>query len=213
MAEGDERSLVERAKRGDSQAFLELWEGVKHIVAAKAARMLKNPVDAEVVANDTFLKAFKGIQKFRGDAAFSTWVFQIVTYTALDRIRQTPVNLTSIGDTEDFMEGVASRRDNPEAGATRRGGAVDNMPYHQARDREQAAQEDATDFLDGALQEVTPRTRSIIRLRLEEMPLEDIAATLDVSMSVVYTANRDFARVCKKHRKETGRPAPAREST
>jgi RNA polymerase sigma factor (sigma-70 family) len=213
MAEGDERSLVERAKLGDNQAFLELWEGVKGLVAAKAGRMLKNPVDAEVVVNETFLKALNGIQKFRGDAAFSTWVFQIVTRTALDRIHKTPVQLTSMSDIEDFMEGIAARRENPEAGATRCGGALDNTPYYQARDKEQAAQEAAADFLDRALEEVTPRIGRIIRLRLEEMPPWQIATTLGVSMSVVYTANRDFARVCKKLRQELGRPVPARGST
>jgi RNA polymerase sigma factor (sigma-70 family) len=213
MVEGDERSLVERAKRKDNQAFLELWEGVKGLVEARAGRMLKNPVDAEVVVNETFLKALNGIHNFRGDAAFSTWVFPIVTRTALDRIDQNPVDLTSTNDTEDFMEGVAARRLNPEAGATRRGGVVDNTPFYQALEKERAAQEAAADFLERALEEVTPRTARIIRLRLEQMPLEQIAVTLDVSMSVVYTANRDFARVCKKLREEMGRPVPARGST
>ena len=213
MTEGDERSLVERARSGDHQAFLELWERVRGLVAAKAGRMLQNPVDAELAVDNTFQKALNGIQEFRGDAAFSTWVFQIVTRTAIDRMRRTPVNLTSSSDTEDFTEGVAARRLNPEAGATRNGVAIFNTPYYLAREREEVAQEKAEAFVEMVLKELTPRAASIIRLRLQQMSLDEIAATLGVSMSVVYTANRDFARICKSHRKEAGRPVPARGST
>jgi RNA polymerase sigma-70 factor (ECF subfamily) len=86
QAEGaDERELLERCRAGDTQAFRTLVE--RHHAAAYrlALRIVRSETDAEEVAQDAFVRAWSGLCEFRGEAAFSTWLYRIVVRRALDR--------------------------------------------------------------------------------------------------------------------------------
>jgi len=73
---------------GDSQEFSKLVDDYKNLVFTVALRMLKNTEEAEEVAQDTFIKVFKSIKNFKGDAKFSTWIYRIAYNTCLDRLKK-----------------------------------------------------------------------------------------------------------------------------
>jgi RNA polymerase sigma-70 factor (ECF subfamily) len=61
-------------------------ERYQHRVVGIAFRIVRSRPDAEEIAQDAFVKAWLGVKEFRGDAAFSTWLYRIVAHRALDRI-------------------------------------------------------------------------------------------------------------------------------
>jgi len=69
--------LVERCKGGDDDAFTEIMHRYYRRVTAVARQVLRNPLEAEEVAQDTFIRAYRGMAKFRGDSTLSTWLYCI----------------------------------------------------------------------------------------------------------------------------------------
>lgn len=73
---------------GDTNAFAVLVNRYKDLVFTLALRMLKNREEAEEVSQDAFIKAYKSLNKFKGDSKFSTWIYKITYNTSLDRIKK-----------------------------------------------------------------------------------------------------------------------------
>jgi RNA polymerase sigma-70 factor (ECF subfamily) len=80
-----DRTLVERFKQGDQSAFNEIVGRYWDRIYALAHQLLRNREDAEEVTQDAFIRAHRGLCNFRGDAAFSTWLYQIATNLARNR--------------------------------------------------------------------------------------------------------------------------------
>jgi RNA polymerase sigma-70 factor (ECF subfamily) len=80
-----DRLLVDRFRNGDSAAFEEMvtrhWDRIYGMVH----QLLRNQQDAEEVTQDAFIRAHRGLANFRGDSAFSTWLYQIATNLARNR--------------------------------------------------------------------------------------------------------------------------------
>ncbi len=72
-----DHALVERCQAGETGAFAELVEAYKNEVFARVYRWVGDREAAEELSQDIFLKAFRSLKKFRSDAKFSTWLFQI----------------------------------------------------------------------------------------------------------------------------------------
>src|SRR5215470_2928929 len=72
-----ELALVRRVQSGDTSAFYELVRPYERPLFLAAFGLVKNDADAEDVAQEAVLKAFKGISHFRSDSKFSTWLIQI----------------------------------------------------------------------------------------------------------------------------------------
>lgn len=84
----DEAVLIKKALRGERDAFYQLIRPYERMVYATAITVLKNPADAEEVAQEAILKAFAGLANFRGDSKFSTWLLQITYNEAKIRLRK-----------------------------------------------------------------------------------------------------------------------------
>jgi RNA polymerase sigma-70 factor (ECF subfamily) len=82
-----EEIAIERTRRGDHEAFRALVSRHARVVFRLAFRMTGSEVDAEDVAQETFLKAWKQIERFDGRATFGTWLHRICANCALDHIR------------------------------------------------------------------------------------------------------------------------------
>ncbi len=80
--------LIERARNGDGEALTELYRRHERRVYNLALRTLGNPWDAADVAQEAFIKAFRNIDSFKGDARFSTWLHRIVVNAAYDHLRR-----------------------------------------------------------------------------------------------------------------------------
>jgi RNA polymerase sigma-70 factor, ECF subfamily len=80
-----DRILVDRFKNGDAGAFDEMVSRYWDRIFSMVNQLLRNPQDAEEVTQDAFIRAHKGLANFRGDSAFSTWLYQIATNLARNR--------------------------------------------------------------------------------------------------------------------------------
>jgi RNA polymerase sigma-70 factor (ECF subfamily) len=80
--------LIERARTGDTDALTELYRRHERRVYNLALRTLGNPWDAADVAQEAFIKAFRNLDSFKGDARFTTWLHRIVVNAAYDHLRR-----------------------------------------------------------------------------------------------------------------------------
>lgn len=77
-----DNQLVERVLKNDTQAFTLLVLRYQHKVLGLIGRFVKDPYEAEDVAQESFLKAYRALSSFRGDSAFYTWLYRIAVNTA-----------------------------------------------------------------------------------------------------------------------------------
>lgn len=87
MAASDSE-LVRQTLKGDKRAFGVLIQRHQDAVFALVSRLIRNPGDVQDVAQDAFVRAYKALPTFRGDAQFGTWLYRIVWNTCLDRREQ-----------------------------------------------------------------------------------------------------------------------------
>jgi RNA polymerase sigma-70 factor, ECF subfamily len=78
--------LVQRVQRGDKSAFDLLVRKYQHKVVKLVTRYMRDPADAEDVAQEAFIKAYRALPQFRGDSAFYTWLYRIAINTAKNAI-------------------------------------------------------------------------------------------------------------------------------
>ncbi|MEL6676140.1 MAG: RNA polymerase sigma factor [Bacteroidota bacterium] len=81
-------ALVNRCKRGDSNAQKELYERYVQAMYNVALRITQDVMEAEDVLQEAFLRAFRHLQNFKGDATFGAWLKRIVINTAINHIKQ-----------------------------------------------------------------------------------------------------------------------------
>ena len=84
----DELRAIAQAKRGDPEAFEFLVRTYETSVYRLALRMCGNAHDAEEVAQEAFVAAWKGLPSFRGESKFSSWLYQLTTNAAIDFLRR-----------------------------------------------------------------------------------------------------------------------------
>ena len=77
--------LVERFNSGDDAAFVEIMERYQSKIFAVALSLLRNRADAEEIAQDTFIRAHRGLARFRGDSSLATWLHRITVNLARNR--------------------------------------------------------------------------------------------------------------------------------
>ncbi|PHR15058.1 MAG: RNA polymerase [Aequorivita sp.] len=88
MTTDQEMLIINKIIGGDTQAFAVLVDCYKDLVFTLALRMLKNREEAEEVSQDTFIKIFKALPKFKGESKLSTWAYKVAYNTSLDRIKK-----------------------------------------------------------------------------------------------------------------------------
>ena len=89
MNETNERCLIERTAKGDWQAFTQLMECHQEYVYRLAYRMTNNANRADMVTQDVFVKAYRGLERFEGRSRLKTWLSAITVRVALDHRRRT----------------------------------------------------------------------------------------------------------------------------
>lgn len=96
MTTNNDHILINQIIDGDTNAFSILVDHYKDLVFTLALRMLKNREEAEEVAQDTFIKAFKSLDTFKGESKFSTWIYRVAYNTSLDRIKKNRKHLNDV---------------------------------------------------------------------------------------------------------------------
>ncbi len=84
----EELTLVQRAQRGDEEAFATLFQLHKKRVYSVCLLMTKDVAEAEDLTQEAFLQVFRSVGTFRGDAAFSTWLYRVAVNTVLMKLRR-----------------------------------------------------------------------------------------------------------------------------
>jgi RNA polymerase sigma-70 factor (ECF subfamily) len=83
-----EGTLVQRALRGDEQAFATLYQLHNKLVYSVCLRMTKDVADAEDLTQEAFIQVFRKLNSFRGGSAFSTWLYRVAVNTVLMKLRR-----------------------------------------------------------------------------------------------------------------------------
>jgi RNA polymerase sigma-70 factor (ECF subfamily) len=114
-----DQELVRRVQRGDSAAFDLLVRKYQHRIAALIGRYVSDWSECQDVAQETFIRAYRAIGNFRGDAQFYTWLHRIAVNTAKNHLvasnRRPPTEDVDVGDAEQFDSGIRLRdNDTPE---------------------------------------------------------------------------------------------------
>ena len=108
-----DQELVRRVQRGDSAAFDLLVRKYQHRIAALIGRYIADWSECQDVAQDTFIRAYRAIGNFRGDAQFYTWLHRIAVNTAKNHLvahkRRPPTDDIDVGDAEQFDSGIRLR--------------------------------------------------------------------------------------------------------
>jgi len=110
-----EPSLIQRAQNGDERAFATLFERHKRRVYSVCLLMTKDVTEAEDMTQEAFLQVFRTIGSFRGDAAFSTWLYRIAVNTVLMRLRRrkskifVSLNEPTAGETRSLVPEIGTK--------------------------------------------------------------------------------------------------------
>jgi RNA polymerase sigma-70 factor (ECF subfamily) len=124
VAKDTDKELVRRVKKGDRQAFELLFSRYQHKILNLISRYLRDREDVEDVAQETFIKAFRALPRFRGESAFYTWLYRIAINTAKNhlvaRSRRPPGTDIDVDDAE-YMDGTEALRESesPESAFAR----------------------------------------------------------------------------------------------
>jgi len=158
----EDLNLISRFKDGDLAAFEEFVRKNEDRIYNLCRYMLRDASNAQDAAQDTLIKAYKGLKDFQPDASPSTWLYRVAVNTCLDHKKKYR---------NDPLSGEAVPGDLPSPDPSPEGS------YHARRDAE---------VLRTALRELTEKLRSAIVLReIEGLSYEEIAAVLDISMGTV----------------------------
>jgi len=158
VVEGDDAVLVAAARDGDIDAFELLVRRHQAAVYGLALRLLGSEADAQDAVQDGFVQAWRGLARFRGDSAFATWMYRIVTNRCLNI-------LATRRPAEPLSDDHADARDDPAEAAA-------------DRERMQA--------VAAAVLRLGPEQRAALVLReFQGLSYDDISDVLGVSMAAV----------------------------
>lgn len=90
--------LVERVRQGDKQAYGLLVEKYRRKLTRLLSRMVRDPDEIEDIAQEAFIKAYKALPQFRGDAAFYTWLYRIAVNTAKNYLAAKGRGMQTVSD-------------------------------------------------------------------------------------------------------------------
>ncbi|MBW3622085.1 MAG: sigma-70 family RNA polymerase sigma factor [Armatimonadetes bacterium] len=180
----DEKRIIERCKLGDAAAFNELVLRYEKQVYNLAYRLTGNYDDANDVASDTFVRIYNSISKFRGDSAFSTWLYRIVTNVYLDsRKRRSAHPNLSLEEYLEMEEGSLERQ------------VEDDTPGPHVKIEERERHERLMD----AIHRLPEFQRIIILLyHIQELPYEEISEILDMPLGTVKSRLNRARRALKE---------------
>ncbi len=111
MTTNNDQYYINQIIDGDTNAFSVLVDRYKDLVFTLALRMLKNREEAEEVSQDTFIKTYKSLHKFKGDSKFSTWIYRVAYNTCLDRLKKNKKHFNDVA-IDEFAEHQVKTIDN-----------------------------------------------------------------------------------------------------
>jgi len=160
MTQSDDERIIEACRRGDRRAFNELVRGNQQRVFRVVRRIVQDPDDAMDITQDVFIRAYQGLDGFRGGSKIFTWLYRIAVNLSINHVKSGRVRRFFRFDRED-------------------GEYVDHAPgIHDGLEREEIRRS-----VERAIAELPAKQRAVFVLRYyEELPYEDIAGMLGTSV-------------------------------
>lgn len=116
MTNKNDQLYIAKVINGDTNAFAYLVDAYKNMVFSLAFKMTSNNEEAEEISQDTFIKAYNNLKKFKGDSKFSTWLYSIAYRTSLDSIKKNKnnnstfeineISFNQIKSVDNILEGI-----------------------------------------------------------------------------------------------------------
>lgn len=179
--------LIERILEGDTAAYDDMVARYYDRIFARVSQLLKNKQDAEEVTQDAFIRAHRGLENFRGEASFSTWLYQIATNLAHNRYwywfrrkREQSISLDqSLTDDGDLtLENV--------------------MPCSGETPAEAAVTQEFVDRVSACMDELSKMHKEILILRnVRNLTYDEIAQQLEISVGTVKSRIARAGKVCE----------------
>ena len=167
--------LIERIKQGDAAAYNDIVSRYYDRIFARVSQLLKNKQDAEEVTQDAFIRAHRGLENFRGDSSFSTWLYQIATNLAHNRYwywfrrkRDQSISLDQplSDDSETTLENI--------------------MPAEGQSPAEAAVNQEFVDEVSARMQQLGEKHKEVLLLRnVKNLSYDEIADELQISVGTV----------------------------
>ncbi len=171
MSNSSDAELVTRLQAGDQGAYAQLVEQHAGPIYRLALRMMGNEADAEDVLQETFLSAFKSIDRFEARSSLSTWLYRIASNAALMRLRRSEPDQVSVDEPVEREDGDLVPR---------------QFFDFCCLPEEDFLRDEAREELQRAIADLPPTLRSVFVLRdIEGLSTEETASALDLSVSAV----------------------------
>ncbi|VAX01024.1 RNA polymerase sigma factor RpoE [hydrothermal vent metagenome] len=166
----NDQILVERVQKGDKKAFDLLVIKYQSRIIKVVTRYMRDPVEAQDLAQEAFMKAYRALPNFRGDSAFYTWLYRIAINTAKNHIvaqgRRPPTDDIEASEAE-YYEGPSALKDN-------------------ATPESEVLRDEIQQVIFSAIEALPADLRTAITLReLEDMSYEEIAVTMECPIGTV----------------------------
>ena len=161
--------LVHQAKDGDQKAYAELLGRYRDAIYFMLLKMVNNPIDAEDLTIEAFGKAFKNINQYTPNFAFSTWLFKIATNNCIDFIRKKRASTISLDQGQDGSDttSVTVQSDTPDPEAS----LINDQKIKLLRE---------------VVSKLKPRYRTLVELRyFKEFSYEEISQELELPIGTV----------------------------
>jgi RNA polymerase sigma-70 factor (ECF subfamily) len=156
--------LIEQTLAGNQAAYTDLIKRHQRFVFTLALRFSKNREDAEEIAQDCFVKAYRSLSNFQRQSKFSTWLYSIVYTTAMTALRKKRVDTDSIDDENMYIQ----------------------LENHSGYDTNSAENKSRSYFLNQAIAQLLPDDAAIISLfYMGEQSLEEIGQALGIEANTV----------------------------
>lgn len=157
--------LIDKVLAGDKPAYAELMKRHQRFVFTLALRFLRTREDAEEIAQDCFVKAYRSLHNFKQTAKFSTWLYSIVYTTAMTFLRKKKLNIQSLDD---------------EGGLLQLENHVLEQSFDEVEHRSKMV------FVNHAIDQLLPADAAIIMLFYQgEQSLEEIGLALGMEKNTV----------------------------
>lgn len=165
-----DEELVGLAQEGSRAAFASLVERHKAAVFSMACRVIGNREDAEEAAQDAFVRAFRALDRFRGDSRFSTWLYRIAMNVCLTKARQSRLDVASIDASMDGEEDSAPLQ----------------IPDQNDTPDERVERSEFKERVRRLIASLPPKYSAVLTLyHIQDLSYEEISQTLDLPIGTV----------------------------
>lgn len=157
--------LIEQTLGGNQSAYADLVKRHQRFVFTLALRFAKGREDAEEIAQDCFIKAYRSLSSFQQQSKFSTWLYSIVYTTAMTFLRKKRIDTSSIDDDESYIQ-------------------IENKP--SGYDEYNVENKSRSYYINQAIEQLLPDDATIITMFYKgEQSLEEIAQAMGIEANTV----------------------------